>query len=265
VFPRCAVDQRDNEHSFPAVWITAVAVRYERYVIREVCFAASRERRRCARMILGANKSIGVLVADDHCLVAQSIAVLLQREFNVLGIAQDGRAMVTMARQFKPDVIVSDITMPHLNGIDATAVLNRDLPDSKILILTMHEDVSLAEEAFRAGAKGFLLKMSATQELLSAVRTVANGDRYITPALSRILSSGAGTVSSQSSPSDVILTPRQRELLLCIGEGKTMKEVGVVLDISTRTAEGHKYEIMRRLGVTTTADLVRYAVRRGLV
>jgi DNA-binding NarL/FixJ family response regulator len=133
---------------------------------------------------------IRVLLADDHRLVADSIALLLQQEFKVLGIAHDGRAMVRMARQFKPDVIICDITMPHLNGIDATRLLATEFPDSNILILTMHEDVSLAREAFRAGAKGFLLKVSATQELLSAVKIVAKGDRYITPALSHILSSG---------------------------------------------------------------------------
>jgi DNA-binding NarL/FixJ family response regulator len=208
-------------------------------------------------------KRISVVVADYHRMVAQSVAALLRQKFDVVGIATDGRALVSIARIYRPDVIVTGITMPRLNGIDATRLLVKALSDVKILILTMQDDVSMAEAALAAGAKGFMLKACTGAELISAIEAVARGEMYVTPAISQGLASTLPVGSDDFHTGK--LTPRHREVLECIAEGKTMKEAAAVLDISPRTAECHKYEIMRRLGANTTAELVRYAIRRGLI
>jgi DNA-binding NarL/FixJ family response regulator len=184
---------------------------------------------------------------------------MLREHFQIVGVAKDGTLMVEMAKHHRPDVIVADVTMPHLNGIDALRILQKELPSPRVLFLSMHDDIALIEELFRAGATGFIRKTDGKEEVLKAIRTVASGQKYITPLLVVGMSSGLRDVCPTGS--NVTLTPRQRELLQSFAEGKTMKEAGDAMNISKRTAEWQKYEIMRKLGVKTTAELIRYAIR----
>jgi DNA-binding NarL/FixJ family response regulator len=206
-----------------------------------------------------------VLLADDHSMMVEGLRNLVRQEFDIVGMALDGRQMLEMAKEKKPDVIVTDITMPHLNGIDAARILKKENSSARLMFLTMHADLLLVEEAFRAGASGYVLKVCAFDELVKAVRSVANGDTYITPLLAGDLVSTLITVRTPNEKKPTILTLRQRQVLQLLAEGKTMKEIAVHLNISPRTSESHKYEIMRLLGVRTTAELIRYAVRIKLV
>lgn len=206
-----------------------------------------------------------VLLADDHTMLLDGLTQLAKQEFEIVGIARDGRMLVDMARQKRPDVIVTDISMPQLNGIDAARILKKEAISAKLLFLTMYSDLPLVEEAFRAGASGYVLKLCGADELVKAVRCVAKGATYITPLLAGDLISTLLTTGPQEVGRESTLTLRQREVLQLLAEGKTMKEVAAQLGISTRTAESHKYEIMRQLGVQTTAGLIRYAVRIKLV
>jgi DNA-binding NarL/FixJ family response regulator len=206
-----------------------------------------------------------LLLADDHVMLVESLIHMVRQEFDIVGFARDGRALLEMARLNHPDVIVTDISMPQLNGIDAARILRKETNSAKVLFLTMYADLPLVEEAFRAGASGYVLKLCGAEEFVKAIQCVARGDTYITPLLagdliSTLLTVGASAISRKST-----LTLRQREVLQLLAEGKTMKEVAALLGISTRTAETHKYEIMRQLGVQTTAGLIRYAVRAQLV
>jgi DNA-binding NarL/FixJ family response regulator len=206
-----------------------------------------------------------VLLADDHVMFLDGLVPLARQEFDVIGIARDGRAMVEMAREKRPDVVVTDISMPNLNGIDAARILLKETNPARILFLTMHADLPLVEEAFRIGASGYILKLCGADEFVKAIQYVARGTTYLTPLLSGGLISTLLTATTTATSRETSLTLRQREVLQLLAEGKTMKEVAAVLGISTRTTESHKYEIMRQLGVQTTAELIRYAVRIKLV
>lgn len=206
-----------------------------------------------------------VLLADDHKIVAEGIRSLLEHEFDLVGIVGDGRAMLEAAKRLKPDVIVTDVAMPLLNGLDAVRQLKRDGVEAKIVFLTMHSEAHLATEAFRLGASGYLLKQSAGEELISAIHEVLEGRVYLTPLITADVLTALSKPSQGSALAKKELTPRQREVLQLIAEGRTMKEVAAILDISTRTAETHKYDMMRELGIHTTAELVQYAVKIGLV
>jgi DNA-binding NarL/FixJ family response regulator len=202
-----------------------------------------------------------VLLADDHTIVAQGLQSLLEDTFEFVGTVSDGRQLVEAAKRLCPHVIVSDIAMPLLNGLDALRQLRKDGVSSKVVFLTMHADVDLATEAFRAGASAYVLKQSAGEELVSAIQQVLLGEYYVTPLIAKDLRS----ILTARSSSLTRLTRRQREVLQLVTDGRTMKEVGAILHISTRTAESHKYEIMQTLGVRTTAELIRYAMRINLV
>jgi DNA-binding NarL/FixJ family response regulator len=206
-----------------------------------------------------------VLLADDHVLLTDSLVQMVRQELEIVGVARDGRGLLEIAKQRRPDVIVTDISMPILNGIDAVRLLRKEASTAKVLFLTMHADFPLVAEAFRAGASGYVLKLCPVDEFIKAIQCVARGGTYITPLLAGDLISTLLTTGSQEISRETTLTPRQREVLQLLSEGKTMKEVGALLGISTRTAESHKYEIMRLLGVQTTAALIRYAVRIKLV
>ena len=210
-------------------------------------------------------KHITVLLADDHLLFAESLKQVLQQEFEIIGIAHDGKEMLDMTQQYKQDVVVADLTMPQLNGIDATRMIRQRMRFAKILFLTMHAEVPLLEEAFRAGASGFITKTSDYYELVRAVHIVSKGETYITPLLAGDLISVLTTTDPEDRRSEMKLTASQRQVLQFIAEGKTMKEAADTMNIRTRTAETHKYEIMRKLRVKTRAELVRYAVRSKLV
>lgn len=206
----------------------------------------------------------GVLLADDHVMLLDGLVSVLQNHFNILGTARDGRSLIGMARQKRPDVIVMDTSMPSLNGIDATRILHKDPCSAKILFLSMHADVLLVEDAFRAGGSGFILKICDVEELVKAIQIVAGGAIYITPLLAGDLVSSLMRADPRRICTDP-LTVRQREVLQLLAGGKTMKEAAFLMGISMRTAESHKYDMMRQLGAQTTAELIRYAVRVKLV
>lgn len=206
-----------------------------------------------------------VLLADDHTIVAEGLRSLLEGEFDFVGTVGDGRALLDAAQKLKPDVIVADISMPLLNGLDAARQLKREGSTAKIVFLTMHVDAQLAAEAFRAGASGYLLKSSAGEELITAIHEVVKGRAYVTPLITRdVLSLLMDAARGPEQPA-VKLTPRQREVLQLVAEGRTMKEIASILNISARTVESHKYEMMEELGVQTNAELVQYAIKIGLV
>jgi DNA-binding NarL/FixJ family response regulator len=202
-----------------------------------------------------------VLLADDHAIVAEGLATLLQGHFDLVGTVGNGNELVDTARKLRPDVIVADIAMPLLSGLEALRRLKAARSTAKVIFLTMHADAQLATEAFRAGATGYVLKQSAGEELIAAIQEVLQGRTYLTPLLTKDVIANF----TESPPPTVKLTPRQREVLRLIAEGRRMKEIGAILQLSTRTVETHKYEMMRGLGVESTAELVRYAVQIGLV
>lgn len=210
-------------------------------------------------------KRITVLLADDHDMLIDGLVHMLRRDFEVVGVARDGRTMIEMAKEKRPDVIVADISMPNLDGIDAARVLRQDVPSIKILFLTMHSDFPLVGEAFRAGASGFVLKTCDMSELVKAIHSIAKGSTYITSLLAVDLISILMTADAKEASRDTPLTSRQREVLQLLANGKTMKEAAALMGISTRTVESHKYEIMRQIGVKSTAALIRYAIRARLV
>lgn len=205
-----------------------------------------------------------LLLADDHRVLLDGLIPVLQKDFEIAGIVEDGQMMLEMARKLRPDIVLADISLPLLNGIDAARAIGKELPSTRVVFLTMYNDLQLVEEAFRAGAKGFVLKVAGVTELLHALYTVARGETYITPMITGdVLTTLLAHRSPGESP-ERKLTSRQRQILQLIAEGKTMKEAASVMNISKRTAETHKYEIMRRFGLQSTAALVRYALRINL-
>jgi DNA-binding NarL/FixJ family response regulator len=201
-----------------------------------------------------------ILLADDHMMFAQGLESLLRDDFDFLARVGDGQALVEAAMRLNPDVIIVDISMPVLNGFEAVRQLSKLGSSAKVIFLTMHGDESLLAEALSCGASGYVLKQSAGEELISAIRAVCEGRIYITPLVAH---------EQQSVPRKprlkIKLTPRQTEVLKLIAAGNRMKEVAQELGISTRTAESHKYEIMTALGLNTTAELVQYAMKTGLI
>ncbi len=206
-----------------------------------------------------------MLLADDHRLVADALASLLRDSFDLLGPVLDGRSLVEEAARLRPDIIVTDAFMPILNGIDAAREIKSRGLDSKIVMMTMHPDPKLAAEAFRAGALGFVSKQSAGEELIEAIHHAFQGRAYITPLVAKDVINNMLEDKTSYSNLEPELTPRQRQVLQLVAEGRTMKEVAEVLGISVRTAESHKYETMEVLGVQTTAELVHWAIRLGLI
>ena len=206
-----------------------------------------------------------ILLADDHRLVAEGLKQLLTPEFELLGVVEDGRELVKEAKRLRPDVIVADITMPHLNGIDALEQLKKKDPQARVVFLTMHREVAYARRALDAGASGFILKHSAPEELVMAIRAALNGQKYITPTIAGELFESVQKDPKSAKDPVTSLTPRQREILQLLAEGKTAKEIAALLDISTRTVEFHKYNLMEKLGLRTAAELTHCAIKHGLV
>lgn len=205
-----------------------------------------------------------VLLADDHSVVAAGLARLLEPEVDLVATVEDGRALLEATATLRPDVIVTDISMPLLNGLEATRRLKASDPDVKIVILTMHPEIGLAQEAFQAGACGYVLKQCAAEELLTAIREVYGGRAYLTPRVAKgLLQALARSAPEREATSR--LTPRQREVLQLIAEGRTIKEVASILDLSARTIEFHRYKMMEELDLHSTAELTRYAIKHGLV
>jgi DNA-binding NarL/FixJ family response regulator len=201
-----------------------------------------------------------VLLADDHVVVAEAFASMLKDRFDIVGVVHDGRALLEAVEKQRPDVVITDISMPNLNGLDAIRQIRARLPGAKVIVLTMHDEGHLAADAFRAGALGYVLKVSPAEELVKAIGEVAQGRAYLTTLVAKDLIALLMEPPPKTEKG-VTLTERQREVLQLVAEGRTMKEVATILGISPRTAESHKYEIMRLLGAKTTAELIQYALR----
>jgi DNA-binding NarL/FixJ family response regulator len=205
-----------------------------------------------------------VLLADDHRIFTEALKALLADEFELAGVVEDGRALVEAARALRPDVIVADISMPVQNGIDALAELKQQDPDVRVVFLTMHRNVAYARRALELGAAGFVLKHSASAELVMAVRAALQGRTFVTPDLAADLIRAAGP-GAQRTADPAALTPRQRDVLQLLAGGKSVKEIAAVLGLSPRTVEDHQYRMMETLGLENNVELVRFALEHGLV
>lgn len=195
-----------------------------------------------------------ILLADDHTMFGECLKGLLQDDFDLLGTVENGAVLVDSAVRLEPDIVILDISMPILNGFDAARELRKRGTSAKIIFLTMHADTGLMAEALRCGASGYVVKQSAGKDLIAAIRQVVEGKTYF-----------PNFETSDLNPHSLNLTPRQRDVLRLIAQGLTMREVASELGISTRTAESHKYEMMEALGVETSADLIKYAIKLGLI
>jgi DNA-binding NarL/FixJ family response regulator len=205
-----------------------------------------------------------ILLADDHTMLLDAFQRLLEPRCEIIGTACDGRALIDLAASTRPDVIVLDISMPGLNGMDACAQLSRKMPDVRLVFLTVNEDPDIAAEAIGLGASGYLLKSSASAELFTAIEQALAGKTYITPLVTKGVPLGV-FLRQAVKPGVEKLTGRQREVLQLLAEGRAMKEVADLLHVSARTVAFHKYTIMEQLGLKTSAELVQYALEYGML
>jgi DNA-binding NarL/FixJ family response regulator len=215
-------------------------------------------------MVMERNKRARLLIADDHLLLAEACKNLLEPEFEVVAIVGDGRALLQMAAELKPDVVIVDIAMPQLNGLDAGEQVKHFLPSVKLVFLTMSLESDVAAEAFRRGASGYVVKTSAAEELILAIRRVLKGESYLSPMITQdtvnfLLRSG------QIYDAEKRISARQREVLQLLAEGKSMKEIANILNLKPGTVAFHKYSIMERLGLKTNAELLQYAIKRHII
>ena len=206
-----------------------------------------------------------VLLADDHRMVAEGLKSLLSPNFELVEVVEDGRALIAAAKKHHPDVIVADITMPHLNGLDALGLLKKHNPQVKVVFLTMHHEVAYARRALDAGAAGFVLKHSAPAELLTAIRAALDGKTYLTPALAGEVIHALRLGKDAAGDRATKLTARQREILQLLAEGRSAKEIAGTLGISSRTVEFHKYQMMESLRIHNSAELIHFAIKQGIV
>jgi DNA-binding NarL/FixJ family response regulator len=202
-----------------------------------------------------------ILLADDHSLVAAGLCKLLEAEFDLVGTVGDGRALVAAAKKERPDVILLDISMPLLNGVEAARQIQVAVPTAKLIFVTVHSDSPYVVEAFRAGASGYLLKRSAASELVTAIHDVLNGNLYVTPLIAKSALDGILKVAEKRGP---LLSARQREVLQLVAEGHSAKEIAGILRISPKTVEFHKSWIMKKLDLHSTAELTRYALEHRI-
>jgi DNA-binding NarL/FixJ family response regulator len=207
--------------------------------------------------------SARVLIADDHRLVAETCKSALEPEFEVVGVVTDGRALVRAAPLLKPDIVLLDIAMPHLNGLDAGEQIKAKMPSVKLVFLTMNTGADIVAEAFRRGASAYVLKQSAAEELLAALRKVVRGESYLSPLITR------ETVTHllnrpKEDRAEKEITVRQSEILQLLAEGKSMKEAAAILDLKAGTIAFHKYRMMQTLGLKTNAELLEYAIKRQM-
>lgn len=205
-----------------------------------------------------------VLLADDHKIVVEGLRNLLEPEFELVGTVEDGRALVAAAAELRPDVIVADISMPLLNGIEAARQIKKADSGAKIVFLTMHPDVTYATRAFEAGASGYVLKHSAPSELVTAIREALKGRTYVTPMIAKDVLQSFMDRSHKREDVFHKLTPRQREILQLVTEGRSAKGIASLLNVSPRTVEFHKYRMMEDLGLRTNAELIQFAIKHGL-
>ena len=205
-----------------------------------------------------------VLLADDHSLVLEGFRRILDDQCDLVGMVEDGRALLEAAQRVQPDIVILDVSMPLLNGIDAATQLKKSHPSIKVIFVTMHADADYVRSAFEAGASGYLLKRSAVDELEQAIRAVWAGHTYITPLIAKGLLDVLMTIGPGQSQQKKTLTFRQREVLQLLAEGRTVKDIAIRLKISTRTVEFHKAQIIFHLNLRTTAELTKYALAHGL-
>lgn len=205
-----------------------------------------------------------ILLADDHTLVLEGIKKLLETHFDLAGAAENGRELVAAAARLRPDVILLDISMPLLNGLEAARQIRKAWPLARLIFLTMHADPTYVSEALRAGASGYVLKRSAASELVRAIQEVLKGRSYVTPLLSATAQAQVRSRLRRGQPSGE-LTARQREVLQLIAEGHSIKEMAAILHISPKTVEFHKACLTQKLGLRTTAELTRYAIQHGII
>lgn len=206
-----------------------------------------------------------LLLADDHTLMLDGIRLMLQPEFDLVGCVEDGQKLLAAAKTLKPDVILLDISMPFLNGIDASKQLRKIVPAAKVIFVTMHGDADYISEAFRAGAKGYVLKRSAASELLTAIREVMKGNHFVSPIVARY--AVASLIEPWKATTNISdrLRPRQREVLQLVAEGRTRKEIATLLNIAVKTVEFHKATLRRELHLRTAADFTLYAIEHGII
>lgn len=206
-----------------------------------------------------------ILLADDHALIIEGFRRILEDPYDLIGTAADGRALVESAKSLQPDIIILDVSMPLLNGIDAAVHLRKFCPKAKLIFVTMHADTEYVRSAFEAGASAYVLKRSAVDELDQAIRAVLSGHSYITPLITKDLLTVFLATPSEKLKGTDNLTSRQREVLQLLTEGRTAKDIANVLKISARTVEFHKSQMMEHLGLENTADLIKYAIAHGIV
>jgi len=206
-----------------------------------------------------------VLLADDHTLVVDGLRRILEPECEVVGAVEDGRSLLAAAAELKPDVILLDISMPLLNGVDAARRLRDTAPGAKVVFVTMHTDATYVTRAVRAGASGYVLKRCAAMELLKAVHEVLKGRTYVTPLIRTDISEAAPGWPLGAGEASGELTGRQREVVQLVAEGRATKEIATILNISTKTVTFHKSNVMRRLGIRGTAELTKYALEHGII
>jgi DNA-binding NarL/FixJ family response regulator len=207
-----------------------------------------------------------VLIADDHAVVLEGLRRILDRpEFAIVGVANDGRALVQAVAKCEPDVIITDVAMPLLNGIDAACEIHKRNPKLNIIFLTMHPEASYATAALAAGASGYVLKSMAGEELIKAIRQVLKGRTYVSKSIEKAVEHAHKIRPTNNRSAIDLLTHRQREVLQMLAEGKQAKEIAALLNLSPKTVEFHKYRIMELLGLRTVAELTRHALKHGMV
>ena len=205
-----------------------------------------------------------VLLADDHRMMAEGLKALLPDEFELVGIVEDGRAMIEAAERLRPDVIIADVAMPNLNGFEALARLRKSHPNIKVVFLTMHQNAAYARRALDAGASGFVVKHSAPEELVQAIHAALTGKTFITPSLTRQVVEQAERGERGENEGGKSLTLRQREILQLLAAGRSAKEIAGDLAISPRTVEFHKYQMMEMNGLRSSAELIHFAIKHGI-
>ena len=209
-------------------------------------------------------KKPSILLADDHTILLEGLKSLLESKFELAGSVEDGRALLAAAEKLKPDVILLDISMPLLNGIEAARRLKKANVKAKLVFLTMHSDIDFVKEAFRAGASGYLLKRSVASELVTAIQQVLRGRSYVTPLITRNLVNSFLDLAADAQKHGSKLAPRQREVLQMVAEGRPLKEIAGILNISVSTVEFHKSTVMQKLGLHSNAELIKYAIDHGI-
>ena len=205
-----------------------------------------------------------ILLADDHSLILEGVRLLLEKHYDVVGMAADGRALVNDCLRLAPDLVVLDINMPILNGIDAGREIKRALPATKLVFLSMHSNAIYLRKAFDAGASAYILKSGANEELLIAIEAARKGDTYVSPGFGRDVIDSARNPADKSKRAVIELTARQRQILQLVAEGKQNKDIADILCVSVKTVEFHRSRLMEKLGAHSVAELTRFAVQEGL-